>query len=62
MLASRASDGAERTRITARLQAMLFGLGDPSIDEDADAALDGDLESATGDEVFALIDRELGGL
>jgi NADPH:quinone reductase-like Zn-dependent oxidoreductase/acyl carrier protein len=62
MLSSVASDDAERTKITARLQAMLFGLGDPSTDGDAGAADDIDLESATGDEMFALIDRELGGV
>ena len=60
MLASAASGAAERTKITARLQAMLLGLGDPVADEGV--AEDADIETATGDEMFALIDRELGQL
>jgi acyl transferase domain-containing protein/acyl carrier protein len=62
MLSSTASDDVERTKITARLQALLLGLGDRSIDEDAGTVDDADLESATDDEMFDLIDRELGGL
>jgi acyl carrier protein len=62
MLASIASEDAERVKITARLQAMLFGLGVAGVDEEADAVDDADLKSATDDEMFELIDRELGGL
>ncbi len=62
MLSSMASDDSERTKITVRLQALLFGLSEPSTDEHAGAADDGDLDSATDDEMFDLIDRELGGL
>jgi acyl carrier protein len=61
MLSSIASDDAERTKITARLQALLFGFGEPSTDGDAGTADGVDLEAATDDEMFELIDRELGG-
>ena len=61
VLSSMVADDAERTRITARLHAMLIGLSDSSIDGDADAD-DIDLDSATDDEMFDLIDRELGGV
>jgi acyl transferase domain-containing protein/NADPH:quinone reductase-like Zn-dependent oxidoreductase/short-subunit dehydrogenase/acyl carrier protein len=61
MLSSIASGDAERTKITARLQALILGLGDPSSGEDVDTVTD-DLESASDDEMFDLIDRELGGV
>jgi NADPH:quinone reductase-like Zn-dependent oxidoreductase/acyl carrier protein len=63
MLSSMASDDVERIKITARLQALLFGLGDPKAGEDAvTVGEEVSLESATDDEMFDLIDRELGGL
>jgi polyene macrolide polyketide synthase len=62
MLASVASDDAGRTRVAARLQALLSGLGDPAIGGNTDAVEDTDLESVTDDEMFDLIDRELGGV
>ncbi len=62
ILSSTAAEHAERAKITARLQAMLLRFGDPSIGGDADTVEDADLESATGDEMFELIDRELGGV
>jgi NADP-dependent 3-hydroxy acid dehydrogenase YdfG/acyl carrier protein len=60
-LSSIASDGARRSEIAARLQAMLIGLADPSSDEDDGAVEEVGLDSATDDEMFDLIDRELGG-
>ena len=60
MLASTVSDGAGRTRVAARLQTML--LGGRSRRKNVDVVADTDIESATGDEMFELIDRELGGL
>jgi polyene macrolide polyketide synthase len=62
MLSSMASEGAERTKVTARLQTLILGLSDSHIGGDADIAADADLESATDDEMFDLIDRELGEL
>jgi acyl transferase domain-containing protein/acyl carrier protein len=61
MLSSMASGGSERTKITARLQALILGLGDPGSGENTDTVTD-DLESASDDEMFDLIDRELGGV
>ena len=50
-----AADDARRTNVTARLQALLAQLdGGDGFDEDAD------VEHASADEVFALLDRELG--
>ena len=62
VLASIVSDDTQRMKITARLQALLLGLGDAGIDEGVVTADDGDIESATDDEMFNLIDRELGGI
>ncbi len=62
VLASIGSDDTQRMKITARLQALLLGLGDAGIDEGVVTADDGDIESATDDEMFNLIDRELGGI
>jgi acyl carrier protein len=62
MLSSMASEETERTKIKARLQTLLIGLGDSGIDDVEDVVDDADLESATDDEMFDLIDRELGGL
>ena len=59
ILSSIASDDTERTRIAARLQALLSSLGGPSIDEDADNINDDAIDSATDDELFELVDREM---
>ena len=62
MLASTISDDAGRTRIASRLQTLLAGLDDSAVGGEIDTADDTDLESATDDEMFDLIDRELGEL
>jgi acyl transferase domain-containing protein/acyl carrier protein len=57
VLGAIASNDLQRARIAARLQSLLSKLGEA----DEDAAADEDLESASDDEMFSLIDRELGG-
>ncbi len=57
-LLSVALEGSERAQVAARLQALAFDLSDPRAGESAESD---DLESATDDEMFDLIDRELGG-
>jgi acyl carrier protein len=56
------SAGVERTRIATRMHALLAGLDETghSDGEEHDGALAMRIESATTEEVFALIDRELG--
>ncbi len=61
-LSSTAPEGAERMRIAARLQAVALGLSELGVDEDVKTERDVDLASATDDEMFDLIDQELGGL
>jgi acyl carrier protein len=56
-LASIAENDSERTRVTRRLQTFLSQLDDPT---EEDIAAEDDLRSATDDEIFGLIDRELG--
>jgi NADP-dependent 3-hydroxy acid dehydrogenase YdfG/acyl carrier protein len=63
MLSAVAVDRVERTGIATRLQTFLSSLRDPESQADIAAAdgADEDLESASDDEMFDLIDRELGG-
>ncbi len=56
-LDSIAGDRLQRARIATRLRGFLSKLGD--VDVDADAA-DDDLELASDEEIFSLIDKELG--
>jgi polyketide synthase 12 len=51
-------EGDARSRLTKRLEALLWRLSDS--DADGTAVDDGVLESASDDEMFELIDRELG--
>jgi len=60
MLSLTSADHAERTRITARLQTLLSALDDQGVDKDAPD--EEDLDTATDDEMFDLIDKELGAL
>jgi NAD(P)-dependent dehydrogenase (short-subunit alcohol dehydrogenase family)/acyl carrier protein len=54
------ADHSERTRIAARLQTFLAALDDPDVDGSVAANDDDEFESATDDELFELIDKELG--
>ncbi|MFA1538224.1 SDR family NAD(P)-dependent oxidoreductase [Actinomadura monticuli] len=53
-----APDGDARTRLAKRLEGLLWRLGDSA--DGATAVDDGALDSASDDDMFALIDRELG--
>jgi acyl transferase domain-containing protein/NADPH:quinone reductase-like Zn-dependent oxidoreductase/acyl carrier protein len=53
------ADDRRRARMTARLQVLLRKLDGTVGDTDT---AEGDLETATDDEIFSLIDKELGGL
>ncbi|MFZ2112987.1 MAG: SDR family NAD(P)-dependent oxidoreductase, partial [Solirubrobacteraceae bacterium] len=57
-VSSVAIDETERPKVTARLRAILAGLDDARRGEDGTQVAD-TLQSATADEVFAFIDREL---
>ncbi|MFH8607041.1 SDR family NAD(P)-dependent oxidoreductase [Streptomyces sp. NPDC018029] len=68
VIAGHAHDESTRTRLAARLQNLLWRLDDTSVrsdhaagasDADGDAVENRDLESASDDELFELIDREL---
>jgi acyl carrier protein len=56
-LSSLRGDGANRSEIRARLQAIMHALGDEGAD---DADSDRELAAATEDEMFDLVERELG--
>ncbi len=58
-LSAIAWEDAERAKITARLQALLADLGAPGSAERVGAVDGGDLEAASDDEMFDIIDREL---
>jgi hypothetical protein len=58
-LASLAGDNGERTRITARMQALIRRAEMPPTD---DSHMEDALDSATNDELFELIDRRRDGL
>lgn len=60
LLPSIASDRAERLRLGMRFQTLLSALEDLGAGEEAVAADDDDLQAATDDELFELIDSELG--
>jgi hypothetical protein len=57
-------DEVERTGIATRLQALLVNLGGPEVNGSTahgdEAGADEDLQSASDEEMFELIDRELG--
>jgi acyl carrier protein len=59
MLAAAAEDGAQRTKIAARLHAFLARLDDSGQSGNGVAVIE-KMQSATADEVFDFIDRELG--
>jgi mycoketide-CoA synthase len=56
-LSSIAADDTQRTKVAARLQVLLSQLSDPEED-----AADSDFDSVSDDEMFSLIDSELGAL
>jgi hypothetical protein len=56
-LSSTTWDENERSQITARLAEIMRGLGPETA---RDAASEGELEEATDDEMFSLVERELG--
>jgi acyl transferase domain-containing protein/acyl carrier protein len=58
-LSSIAADDLQRARMTARIQKLLSRL---NVGEADAVTADEDLEAASDDEVFSLIDKELGGL
>jgi acyl carrier protein len=60
MLSLTVEDYAERVRITARLETLLSALGDTHGGGDVAASEEDDIGSATDDELFELIDKELG--
>jgi acyl carrier protein len=60
MLVSAMPKGAEREKIATRLQTLAFGLSDADAAETASADGALDLDAATDDEIFELIDRERG--
>jgi NADPH:quinone reductase-like Zn-dependent oxidoreductase/NADP-dependent 3-hydroxy acid dehydrogenase YdfG/acyl carrier protein len=64
MLSAVAVDEVERTGIATRLQALLVNLGGPEVNGSTahgdEAGADEDLQSASDEEMFELIDRELG--
>ena len=55
-LASIATNDTQRARVTRRLQALLAKLDNTQ----TDTTDENDLDAATDDEMFSLIDRELG--
>ncbi|MBW5484688.1 type I polyketide synthase [Streptomyces bambusae] len=57
-LAAAQPDSDTRTKLKQRLEALLWTFGDTAADEAATD--DGALESATADDMFALLDKELG--
>jgi polyketide synthase 12 len=59
-LSSVAADHAERTRIAARLQTLLSALVDPDQARDSAASEEDAVQLATDDQLFELIDEELG--
>ncbi|MGW3078786.1 phosphopantetheine-binding protein, partial [Kitasatospora sp. NPDC001132] len=63
LLLTTTTDGVERTKITLRLQSLLSKWSDAHSATDGSAAdrdADRELESATGDDIFDLLDKELG--
>ncbi len=62
MLLSTTLEGVEREKFATRLQTLAFALTDSNVDEPAGVDAEVDLDSATDDEMFDLIDRELGGV
>jgi polyketide synthase 12 len=59
-LLSTTLEDADREHIATRLQALALGLRDSGVDDAGGADGETDLHSATDDEMFELIDRELG--
>ncbi|KAB7841163.1 acyl carrier protein, partial [Streptomyces mobaraensis] len=59
VIAGHAHDEDTRGRLVARLESLLWRLGDGAGDGSGDAVAGDDLESASDDELFELIDREL---
>ncbi|MEV6673844.1 SDR family NAD(P)-dependent oxidoreductase [Streptomyces sp. NPDC051162] len=59
VIAGHAHDEDTRGRLVARLESLLWRLGDGAGDGGGEAVASDDLESASDDELFELIDREL---
>ncbi|WP_445195093.1 SDR family NAD(P)-dependent oxidoreductase [Streptomyces sp. TYQ1024] len=59
VIAGHAHDEDTRGRLVARLESLLWRLGDGAGDGSGDTVAGDDLESASDDELFELIDREL---
>ncbi|MEU5422045.1 SDR family NAD(P)-dependent oxidoreductase [Streptomyces sp. NPDC020667] len=59
VIVGHAHDEDTRGRLVARLESLLWRLGDGAGDGGGDAVASDDLESASDDELFELIDREL---
>jgi NADPH:quinone reductase-like Zn-dependent oxidoreductase/acyl carrier protein len=62
LLSEIASNDARRVKIAARLQTLLARLGDRASEDDLEGGGDIDFEAASDDEMFELIDGELGGV
>ncbi len=62
LLTAAAADDDQRAKIATRLQALLARLGDRAGEQDLEDGEEVDLETASDDEMFELIDRELKGV